>query len=464
MEHVCGHVSRRNLILGTAGVTALGAAGVGVASSANAEFVSGAGDSRYTVSHYDIGDTILLASGVAKRIHGATTMTARANVATTTLKVDFAMKPNSAKISTDGGVTWRTCTISGVAPQQGYRRFYVGGFSLRAGQSFKLRIGYNDTPGSYSGGSTGYYSNSLSYFVAAGEPVSSEFWFPCNNRISVKSTYAISISTQAYNKVLLNNPVSKGGFTSGTTAMVNYKFAVSTPSTPYQLGIAVGPFNVQSGSWTIAGVAVPFHIASLPGKPTSVFSTHTPRALNYFASRYGALPFKHAGAVAVDVMGIGAQETLGAPTYDDDTSKPLFVAHENAHMWFGNAVTGTTWQDAIFFHEGLATLLEDDYRQAYRLSGETWGTLVASPDPIPAKWSTFPVTKPDYGHAASIWQQIRIAMDGTAYEPNAPRFRALLKAMATEHRYGHITRTDFKTLANKYAGKDLSATWMKYGI
>ena len=453
---------RRTLLLGGAAAAALAALPAsGVIPSAAAEYVASAGDSRYTVSHYAIAETISPSATTATRISGTTTMTAHATTSTSSLKVDFAMRPAGAEISTDAGRTWSTCSLSNVNPAAGYRRFTVGGFSLSQGQNFQLRIRYNDTPRSFSGEALNKYSPQ--YFVVAGEPFAAGHWFPCNDRLTDKSTYSITITTRATNKVLLTNPLSRTYRTVNGTRMMTVEFAVTQPSTPYQLGVAVGPFTTTQGTWTIGGRTIPFHNATAGGSLATI-AAHTPRALNYFAARYGNFPFDHAGGVLAPDMPVGAQETIGAPTYDSGTNKLAFVAHENAHMWFGNSVTATTWQDALLFQEGLATLLEDDYVKAMAPGAYQWAIPSTNPARVTTLPTDFTVTAAVYSQASGLMRQVRLAMDGTASEPNAPRFRSLLNAIATEHRYGYLTRSDFKTLANKHAGRDLRTTWDTYGF
>ena len=456
--------ARRQVLLGAAALLGGAAGPVAGAASASADIVPSAGDSRYRVTHYEIGDTILTYASATTRIHGATTLTCVTRAATTTLKLDFAMRPSKAELSVDGGITWRTVTISGINPAQGYRRFFVSGFSLARGQAFKLRIRYDDNPRTHAGNDHGLYMGDTRYFGVSGEPLAAEHWFPCNNRLTDKSTYSISISTQVSNQVLAMNPVSALTFTGSSGPMRNVQFRLNEPSTPYQLGVAVGPFSVTSGTWNVAGRNVPYHLATM-GPSTAVLAKHTPQTLNYFAARYGAFPFSHTGATVMDTFDY-CMETVGAPTYRPTSLRPSTIAHENAHMWFGNCITATNWRDLLLFHEGLATLLEDDYTKVFAPGTYQWvkpalytGETVNSLSP------TFQVTAAQYRIAAGLMRQVRIEMDGTSNEANAPRFRALLRDLATgSHRYGNITRTDFKTLANKHASRDMSTFFAKYAF
>lgn len=454
-EHICSHLSRRQALVGAAGLTT--AAALGSAQQASADTKDPAyptsGDSRYRVTRYQIGDTILTGSG---RIYGATTMTAIAAQALTSIQVDFQLTPDRVLIN-DKPATFSAVTTT----SRGNGRFTVSGFAVGAGQQFTIKVGYNQSMTTRA--TSALYRTSSTYAVA-GEPLAATQWFPCNDRLDTKATYEISISTEAKNQVLLHNPVARSSFTSGTTAMQNIRFVITEPSATYQLGIAVGPFAMQQGAWTIAGRSVPFHVGALPGLSASTIVAHTPRSLNYFAGRYGAFPFNHAGGVLLSNTSVGAQETLGGPTYDNGCNTAAFVAHENAHMWFGNSVTARTWDDVVLIQEGLATLLEWDYLVSIgRSAADMWSPPITPPSgaKIPR---TMAVTREAYGNAAGLMQMLRVEMDGSKYEANAPRFRAFLRTLASTYRYGHITRAQFKAEAAKAAGKDLSAFWSRYGV
>ena len=78
----------------------------------------------------------------------------------------------------------------------------------------------------------------------------------------------------------------------------------------------------------------------------------TNRQLAFYSDTFGPYPFGSYGAI-VDDDDIGyALETQTRPIYSGPPSTGL-VAHEMAHMWFGDSVTLGRWQD-IWLNEGFA--------------------------------------------------------------------------------------------------------------
>ena len=465
-ELTCSHVSRRNALLGGADAAALGCVATST-TSALADTTDPSyprfGDSRYRVLHYQIGDTIL--TGSSPRLFGSTTMTCVAARSMTNLFVDFQHTPNVVSINGKAVRFSRTSSVATTyGDQGGHRRFTVSGFSLPAGARFTLKVGYNV---SADANRTASLLSAGAYFVVAGEPIAATHWFPCNDRLDVKSTYGVSISTQRANRVMLARPTSQTFYTSGRTAMTNIRFAVAEPSATYQLGLAVGPFSVTSGTWSIGGRDVPYGVAAQPGLTKSTLLDHTPRALSYFAARYGSFPFSHAGGVLVKDIGVGAQETVGGPTYDASCNTAAFVAHENAHMWFGNSVTAASWADVVLIQEGLAQLLEWDYVQMLRATSGTSAAMWAPLLTPPTTWRVpthMKVEKLTYQYAGGLMRELRREMDGSIEQARAPRFTAFLRTLATGHAHSSITRAQFKAEAQKAAGKDLSGFLRRYGI
>lgn len=108
--------------------------------------------------------------------------------------------------------------------------------------------------------------------------------------------------------------------------------------------------------------------------------------LRYFADYYGIVyPGDKLDLVAVPDFAFGAMENLGCITFrevlvlidPDEVTKPELqsvtdvIAHELAHMWFGDLVT-MKWWNGIWLNEAFATFMEMAATDAFRPEWERW--------------------------------------------------------------------------------------------
>lgn len=454
--------TRRSFILGASAATALTGLSTQIAPAAQAAtsdpYLPNIGDSRYNVTNYAVGDTIMTKPTGDAQLYGATTMTCKANVALTSLYIDFAL--NTTAVAING--------VAAKVTRTNWRQLQVTGFSVAAGATFTIKVNYSDYPNArcQSYNHHGVIQNG-STITFGGQPEASIYWYPANDRIDNKATYDISVSTQATNKIVGHrNTTAYGAFKSSTGVdMVNSHCVYNKPVSSYHPGLTVGPATVQEGTWTIGGVAVPYQIAAAGATLSPLLATHTLQSAQYFTGLYGPFPFEKIGGVMLGNYPVGAIENVGCCQYRativTGVYGPAFIAHEIAHMWFGNAVTAKTWGDVLLLQEGLAVLLESDYSAKYSLKSSyspTPSTLAAKSGPSAL------ATTAAYNSGFGVMRELRKTMDGSYVQTSAPKFTAFLKAWVATYKYTNPTRAQFKALAAQHAGKDLTAFWKLYGV
>jgi puromycin-sensitive aminopeptidase len=158
----------------------------------------------------------------------------------------------------------------------------------------------------------------------------------------------------------------------------------------YLLAFIVGEFEATEP--TDAGT--PLRVAHVPGKRSLTAWAREVGAfsLKWFANYY-ELPYPgdKLDLIAIPDFASGAMENLGAITFretalliDDKSASRAelervadVVAHENAHMWFGDLVT-MEWWNGIWLNEAFATFMEMLAVDAWKPHWKRWESFSVS--------------------------------------------------------------------------------------
>ena len=199
--------------------------------------------------------------------------------------------------------------------------------------------------------------------------------------------------------------------------------------------------------------------------------------LRYFADYYGIpYPDKKMDMVGLPDFAQGAMENLGCITYReslllvdlDKATQPEVatvadvIAHELAHMWFGDLVT-MRWWNGIWLNEAFATLMELLAVDAYRPDWERWSQFLRSRAvafEVDALESTrsieYPVRSPD--DAAGMFDILTYTKGAAVLRMleqylGAERFREGIRRYLDEHRFGNTETHDLWDAIEKATGE-----------
>jgi puromycin-sensitive aminopeptidase len=207
--------------------------------------------------------------------------------------------------------------------------------------------------------------------------------FPCWDEPDFKAVFAITLVVQPDLLAVSNGPeVERSTLDDGRIAV---RFADTMVMSSYLVAFVVGP--LEATAWVDVD-GVPVRIVHVPGKGglTGFGLDVAAFCLRWFQDYYGiAYPSDKVDLLALPDFAAGAMENLGCITFRENLllvdpatgtqqDKQLVadvVAHELAHMWFGDLVT-MGWWNGIWLNEAFATFMEIAACDAYRPEWERW--------------------------------------------------------------------------------------------
>ncbi|MDX2342495.1 MAG: M1 family metallopeptidase [Acidimicrobiia bacterium] len=207
--------------------------------------------------------------------------------------------------------------------------------------------------------------------------------FPCWDEPDLKATFAVTLVVDE-GLVAVSN-ASEIAIEPAGDGKVAHRFAETMKMATYLVAFIVGDFEI-SGPVPAAGV--PLRVLHTPGKGhLADFALEAGAfALDYLATYYDIpYPGDKLDMIGVPDFAWGAMENLGAVTYretallvdrkratQDELARVAdIIAHELAHMWFGDLVT-MKWWNGIWLNEAFATFMELKCVDAFRADWNRW--------------------------------------------------------------------------------------------
>jgi len=292
--------------------------------------------------------------------------------------------------------------------------------------------------------------------------------FPCWDEPDFKSVFATTLVIDPSLTAVSNTAVVSDSVQSGKRVV---RFADSMKMSTYLVAFIVGQLEATKAVYV---GKTPLRLWTVPGKqPLTPFGLEIAAAsLKFFEEYYGIpYPGDKLDLLAIPDFASGAMENLGAITFretallvDEQTGTHAerervadVVAHENAHMWFGDLVT-MSWWNGLWLNEAFATFMEMLAVDAWKPEWKRWdafGVSRAAAFSVDGLLSTRPIEYP-----VRAPKDADAMFDVLTYEKGASVLRMLEQHIGpTAFREGvrHYLR------AHAYGNADTNDLWVALG-
>ena len=326
------------------------------------------------------------------------------------------------------------------------------------------------------------------YLYSQGETAYIRNMFACFDQPSLKATFTLTVTTPGHWEAVSNNPVeskvAKGD-------LVEWKFK-TTPRIPTYLdALIAGPYSSVHDLYK-GEKEIPLGIYCRKSMmqyldPEDIFLV-TKQGFEYFEKVFGlAYPFEKYDQIAVVDFNFGAMENAGAVTFREEVlvfrshmpdkaylSRANVILHEMAHMWFGDMVTMSWWDD-LWLNESFAEWASYlALTEATRFNG-AWTEFNSARKNGAYRQDQLSTTHPIIADMVDM-EAVNANFDGITYAKGAsvlhqlvahvgrPQFITGLQKYFAKHAWGNTTLNDLLVELESASGRKLDAwvnTWLQ---
>ena len=323
--------------------------------------------------------------------------------------------------------------------------------------------------------------------------------FPCFDQPDIKARYALTLDIPEQWKAVSNSPLAEdcANRLYGSSSEVSIEqdrlpglrrwvFSPTAPLPTYLFAFAAGEFEYQYFSEYRTGA---FHRGKDPAQTAQIpeIAREVRFALDWLEEYTGMpYPFAKYDFVVLPGFQFGGMEHAGAtfyndtrlflsanPTPDEILRRIELIAHETAHMWFGDAVTmkwfNDVWTKEVFANYFAAAITEPlfpevnhelnflrTYKAAAMAQDRTEGRTAI-------RQSLDNMNNAGLVYNNIIYNKAPVMMRKLAAMMGEDAFRAGIREYLAEFKYGNATWDDLIAILAKHTDEDVagfSRTWV----
>ena len=319
------------------------------------------------------------------------------------------------------------------------------------------------------------------YLYTQFESADARRMFACFEQPDLKATFALTVSAPSHWNVVSNSPSPDPEMITPTTS--RWTFEATPRMSTYITALVAGPYHEVRDSYTGTFGTYPLGIFCRNSlaqylDPEDIFDL-TKAGFEFFEKQFQiGYPFGKYDQLFVPEFNAGAMENAGCVTFLEDLifrsrvtdaayeQRANTILHEMAHMWFGDLVTMTWWDD-LWLNESFAEWAAHYANVNATRYVDAWTSFSNQRKAWAYRQDQLPSTHPIAADMVDL-DSVRVNFDGITYAKGAsalrqlvawvgePEFLAGVHNYFVKHAWGNTQLSDLLSELEATSGRDLS--------
>jgi aminopeptidase N len=321
------------------------------------------------------------------------------------------------------------------------------------------------------------------YLYTQFESADARRMYACFEQPDLKATFTLTATAPGNWKVISNSPMAQVTDNDNDNDTKTWEFEPTPTISTYITALVAGPYFEVSDEYVGPYGTYPLGIYCRQSlseflDPDEIFEV-TKQGFTFFEDQFKVgYPFAKYDQLFVPEFNAGAMENAGCVTFLEDLifrsrvtvaayeQRANTILHELAHMWFGNLVTMTWWDD-LWLNESFAEWAAHHANVHATRYNDAWTTFANLRKAWAYRQDQLPSTHPIAADMVDL-DAVRVNFDGITYAKGAsalrqlvawvgePEFMAGIGVYFNKHAWGNTQLSDLLTELEATSGRDLS--------
>lgn len=318
------------------------------------------------------------------------------------------------------------------------------------------------------------------YLYSQFESADARRMYACFEQPDLKATYALTVTAPAHWKVISNSPMAQ---VSEEKSTQTWTFEPTPIISTYITALVAGPYfevrDEYSGPYGTYPLGLYCRQSLSEYLDSDEIFEVTKQGFAFFEDQFKfGYPFAKYDQLFVPEFNAGAMENAGCVTFLEDLifrsrvtvaafeQRANTILHELAHMWFGNLVTMTWWDD-LWLNESFAEWAAHHANVHATKYKDAWTTFANLRKAWAYRQDQLPSTHPIAADMIDL-DAVRVNFDGITYAKGAsalrqlvawvgePEFMSAIEVYFKKHAWGNTQLNDLLIELEAASGRDLS--------